>query len=391
MRKTLIALSLLASQASGAAELEVSGRVGAEWRHYLQDALYSGQHNDSSVSIMAEPEFYWEWNGGDNSVLFKPFVRIDQYDNERSHADIRELVWTHVADDWELKAGISKVFWGVTEFQHLVDVINQNDAVEDIDGEDKLGQPMVNLSMVRDWGTLDLFMLAGFRERTFAGDEGRLRSGLVVNTDKARYQSSAAENHVDAAIRYSNSVGDYDYGVHWFRGTNRDPVLIAESGELIPLYEQMNQVGVDVQATKGDWLWKFESIYRDSDSHSFAAAQGGFEYTFVGINETAMDLGLLMEYGWNSRGTDAVTGNQNDLFLGARLTLNDAESTELLAGIGHDLDYDSTSFTVEASRRIGDSWKLSVDARVFDSDNSNDSLYAVRQDDQIQLTMEYYY
>ena len=41
--------------------------------------------------------------------------------------------------DWSLSIGLGKVFWGVTEFNHLVDVINQTDLVEGIDGEAKLG------------------------------------------------------------------------------------------------------------------------------------------------------------------------------------------------------------------------------------------------------------
>ena len=58
---------------------------------------------------------------------------------------------------------------GVTESRHLVDVLNQVDGVEDIDEEDRLGQPMINISTQRDWGSVDLFVLPGFRERTFAG------------------------------------------------------------------------------------------------------------------------------------------------------------------------------------------------------------------------------
>ena len=44
-----------------------------------------------------------------------------------------------------LLVGAAKVFWGTAESRHLVDIINQTDAVEDIDEEDKLGQPMVKV------------------------------------------------------------------------------------------------------------------------------------------------------------------------------------------------------------------------------------------------------
>ena len=64
--------------------------------------------------------------------------------------------------DWSLSIGLGKVFWGVTEFNHLVDVINQTDLVEGIDGEAKLGQPKINLSLINHWGALDFFVLPGF-------------------------------------------------------------------------------------------------------------------------------------------------------------------------------------------------------------------------------------
>ena len=82
--------------------------------------------------------------------------------------------------DWELRLGIGKVFWGVTESRHLVDTINQSDGVEDIDGEAKLAQPMATLSWIRDWGVVELLVLPYFRERTFAGVEGRPRQGALL-------------------------------------------------------------------------------------------------------------------------------------------------------------------------------------------------------------------
>ena len=69
-----------------------------------------------------------------------------------------------------------------------MDIINQTDQVDQVDGEEKLGQPMINLSLVRDWGIVDLFVLPGFRERTYAGEEGRPRTPLPVSDD-AVYES----------------------------------------------------------------------------------------------------------------------------------------------------------------------------------------------------------
>lgn len=392
---SLLALLPVASQADEVF-FEISGKVSAELRGYADEGQFTGQDYRSSAAVAFEPELFWEWNDGGDSLTLTPYYRLDQRDDERSHGDIRELSWIHVGEDWELRTGVRKVFWGVTEFSHLVDVINQTDAVEDSDGEDKLGQPMVNLSLVRDWGIVDLFVLPGFRERTFAGQDGRLRSGLIVDTDAAVYESGAAENHVDTAVRWSQSFDLFDVGLYWFRGTNRDPRFEPGSNNgqsvLIPVYEQIDQIGFDGQATIDSWLWKLELLWRDSDAEQYGAMQGGVEYTFYGIQESVTDLGLLVEYGWDERGEDATAAFQNDIFIGSRITLNDVASTEFLAGFGYDLDYQSESLFVEASRRFGDNWKLSLDGRLFNAGEPEDLLVNfIEQDDLIQLTAEYYF
>ncbi len=374
---------------------EFSGKFSAELQSYVDEGQFAGQHYQSNASLALEPELYWEFNGGRDSVVFTPFYRLDQQDDERSHGDIRELSWIHVGDDWELRTGLRKVFWGVTEFNHLVDVINQADGIEDSDGEDKLGQPMVNLSLVRDWGILDLFVLPGFRERTFAGTAGRLRSGLVVDTANARYESDAGDQHIDTAVRWSQSFDLYDVGLYWFRGTNRDPRFETAMKNglpvLVPVYEQMDQIGFDGQATIDSWLWKLELIWRDQAAGQYSAMQAGVEYTFYGIRDSSADLGVLAEFGWDERGERADTIFQNDLFIGSRITLNDAASTEFLAGLGYDIDYSSRSLFVEASSRFGESLKLSLDVRLFDSGSSRDLMTSIEQDDLIQLTAEYYF
>jgi len=275
-------------------------------------------------------------------------------------------------------------------------VINQTDGVEDFDGEDKLGQQMINLSMVNDWGIVDVFLLPGFRERTYAGEEGRLRGPLVVDEDNVSYESSAGQQHLDVALRWAHSVGDYDLGAYWFHGTNREAYLSPTSeNTLQQYYSQMDQLGVDVQATLGDWLWKFEGIYRSTSLEDFWATQAGFEYSFIGVFESNLDLGLLMEHSWDSRGEVAQGAQgslmQNDLFLGARLAFNDMQSSELLMGIGSDLDHNAYSFMIEASRRFGDNFIASFDVRLLQSNDENDLLYFLSNDDHAQLSVAWYF
>ncbi|MCC2614683.1 hypothetical protein LJ739_00325 [Aestuariibacter halophilus] len=375
--------------------MEVTGSAGLEQRYFLQDALYDGQER-GQLSMFVAPELYTEFNEGYDSLLFKGYARIDQRDSERSHVDIRELLWLHVGDDWELRTGISKVFWGQTESLHLVDVINQTDAVEAVDLEDKLGQPMVNLSLIRDWGTTSFFVLPYFRERTFAGMDGRLRPALTVDTDNPLYESSDEEKHVDWAVRWQHTLGDWDVGLSYFDGTAREPELVLQDNDgqpvLRPYYGQMQQTGLDVLAVMGSWLLKFEGIHRNTRDGDYMAAVGGFEYTQVGVFDSVYDLGFLMEYQYDERDELAPVPSQNDLMVGTRIAFNDIDGTTVLIGYVQDLDHsDSYTGFVEASSRISDNVKWRLDAWLFSGDTATDPLYGIRRDDFVQLSLEYFF
>ncbi len=389
----VLLLTICVTGATAASVSEFSGYIAVEGRIFFNEALFSEQER-GSVSFVLQPEYYHEWENG-SSLTAVPFARIDSADSERSHLDIRELNYLWLSQNWELRVGIGKVFWGVTEFVHLVDIINQTDLVEAIDGEDKLGQPMVNLSYPTDLGTFDLFVLPYFRERTFPGISGRLRSEPVVDTNRAVYESADEEHHIDLAIRYSHSIGDLDFGIYNFNGTGREPTLVLnldEDGQpaLVPFYELINQTGLDLQTVKGNWLFKLEALYRTGQGDGFFAGVGGFEYALVNIAQTGLDLGIIGEWAFDERGNDATTPFQNDVMLGLRLELNDAASSRLLAGFSQDLENASAAFSVEASRRFGNNWRLSIELRSFYNLSEDDPFFSVRDDDYVQLELAFY-
>jgi hypothetical protein len=396
MQKCLQAafLCLLMVMPSLASAVSWRGNVTIQERLFFDDPADPRQHGNN-FSIAAQPEMYHEWDDGKQTLSFIPFARIDQGDDKRTHADIRELAWSYIARDYEWTVGISKVYWGVTEASHIVDIINQTDLVEDFDQEDKLGQPMINLTLIRDWGNVDLFVLPFFRERNFAGVNGRPRVIPRVESNLTSYESSSEDKHVDTAIRWSHAVGDMDIGLSWFHGTSREPILTPAdyNGEVVlaPFYQIIDQLGLDVQLTKGNWLWKLEAINLDGNYVSYKQATGGFEYTFYGIAGSAADLGLLVEYIYDSRGELATTPFEDDFLTGLRLTLNDAQSTDALLGVIKDKHDDSYLVNLEANRRIGDNWKLSIQASKFLVDGLDQSLKSFAEDDFLQLELGYYF
>ncbi|NTS76834.1 hypothetical protein HR060_08115 [Catenovulum sp. SM1970] len=390
-----LALASLASTSFTSQAVELHSQIGIEARYFTQDPAQSEQ-TDTQGAIRGEFEFYWDLGGNGNNFIFKPYFRADSEDSERHLIDIREAMYLHVGDDWEVRAGVGKVFWGVTETLHLVDIINQTDQLAAFDGEEKLGQPMVQLSLIRDWGVLEAFVLPYFREADFAGAEGRLRAPLPI-LDEAKYEDDDEENHIDFALRWSHTLGDWDVGLSLFDGTSRQaeflPTVTKDGLALQAFYPQIQQAGLDAQMVSGDWLWKLEAINRTGDLITdYTAAIGGFEYTLVGLFDSDMDLGLVAEYSYDDRDDAGVTANQNDLILGTRWVLNDAESTEVLMGFSQDLDYsDTQSLFIEGSTRVGESTVISLDAWFFTSDDPEEISYNVRKDDFIQLDVAFYF
>lgn len=373
---------------------EWSGNLAVEARLFQHDASDPAQHG-ANASLALEPEFYHDFDDGRQRIVFAPFLRLDQGDKERSHGDLREFYWRRSFDNWEASVGVRKVYWGVTEAAHLVDIINQTDFIENLDTEDKLGQPMINVRFLPDWGTLELFVMPWFRERTFAGDRGRIRAPLPILAAEPIYESSDEEQHIDLAARWSHTLGDWDIGLAHFSGTARAPLFVPTltgSGQLglRPFYAQLEQTSLDLQATLGDWLWKLEVITADRLDQRYSAFAAGFEYTLIGVFGSDFDLGLIAEYLFDDRPT-TETSVGNDVAIGGRLVLNDEQSTELLAFSGIDADTQSRFTSVEGSRRFGQSWKLSLEARFFSNTRPGELLYGLRNEDYIELELAKYF
>lgn len=399
----LFALGFNPCQAeSEISNLDISGYIGLDLRWFVEEPGLLGQSNKSLYpSVELKPEFQYYWNNENDSLKLTPYLRYDAFDENRQYFDIREAFWLHRFKNADLRIGIAEVFWGVTESRHLVNIINQVDTVEDIDEEDRLGQPMINLNWFSsDWGSFEFYVLPGFRERRFADQEGRLRiDELPIAQDDAVYESSLEQAHVDAALRWSYILGEWDIGLSQFYGTSREARFEAQNNpfgppqQLIPHYDIIHQTGIDLQWTHDSWLWKLEAINRIGNDESFQALVAGFEYAFYGIFDSDIDLSILTEYLWDNRSQQApLTPFDNDVFTGLRLSLNDEKNTEILLGSIIDVENQASLISLEASRRIMESWKISLDSRIFvNVTKKNRALNAMKNDTFINLQMAYYF
>lgn len=368
---------------------DFSVALKAEDRFFFSSGAYEGQKRNYP-SLAVEPEYTFESNDKKYVFKVKLFGRYDRYDTRRTHADVREMYWQMVKSNHELSIGVKKIFWGVAESAHIVNVINQTDIVESFDGEEKLGQPMVHYSYQSNKGTFDFFFMPYFRKPTFPGEHGRLRTPFLINKSMIEFESSSEEYHPDVAFRWSHYIGKFDFGLSHFYGTSRQP-LVESLENFQPVFAIVNQTGIDVQATIGPVLLKLESIYNVNSIKNYFASVAGFEYTFGNLNGNGMDVGLLAEFIYDSRDRLALTSLQNEIFAGSRLAFNNAQDSQVLAGIIYDLQRGTSLFSVEASQRIKESWKVELEGRFFSNTSDEEFLYFIRRDSFLKLGVNKYF
>ena len=381
---------------------DFSGKISVENRWFPQTNLYKHQSRHSSGFVF-EPEFYFE-NAEGWSFTFVPFLRYDSADSRRTHADIREayfLLFGELGDDeWELRIGVDRVFWGVIESNHLVDIINQVDAIEHIDLEVELGQLMAHATWSGEWGVAELFILPHHRERTFPSRDGRLRTEFIVDEDHPTYESSAEQWHVDFALRYSHNFGPFDIGISVFDGTNREPAYIPRLEPdgliLVPHYEKIRQFGLDAQMTLDAWIFKLEAIRRSGaknlrlEEDDYAAFVVGTEYTFYSVFDSPADFSVVGEWNYDERGEDATNIFDDDLFFAIRYALNDIQDTTFFLSIMQDREHSTNVLFLEFDRRLSDQWSMKMEGfHPLNTDEKDVQIYPTRRDSFIELRLNY--
>ncbi|MBD1227083.1 hypothetical protein [Xenorhabdus griffiniae] len=379
-----------------AGKLDVS--VGWEQRVFFEKGLSDKQERESH-SFQVGGKYFTEWDDGKQHVVMDALYRKDSSSNNREPFEPRDLYWGYIHNSWELYAGFRKVFWGVTEFSHPVDIINQSDLVDDPFGNEKLGQPMINLTKVNDWGIFDLFLLTGFRERTFPGHKARLRAELDVDTRNTVYQYANKKSKLDFAVRSHHTFGNVDLGLSYFNGTERTPEFVLNNHhQLVPYYGQIQQIGLEYQWNINNLIVKWEGAYRQKDPHfsrspktSFLVYSGGLEYTHYGVLGSSANLTFFLEYMKDTRNKFSDTPFENDIFAGVQFSANDEQDSVLFLGVTQDMRYGSRAWIFNGSRRLGDNFKLSLNGAIFENLDSEELLYGFRNESYIGMKFIYFF
>lgn len=374
---------------------EIKNKLILETRIFPDATTNEIEHREN-LSVAYEPTLTLDSLSKKTDFTFTPFARFDQQDASRSHLDVRELNLKGKEDSFEYLIGISRVTWGLCASFHIVDFINQLDFIEHPVWQPKMGQQMVNLKEHFGNHGVELFILPGFRERTFVGREGRLRFTPRIDVSQTSYESGAEDNHTDFATQYFYKTDSVDFGIYHFWGTSRDPTLnksVDSDGKEVfaPYYPLVHQTATHLKADIDDTnTLKFEGVHRIGQGDVFNATISGFEHNFRQAFYSNYDLHLLMEYHYSdSKSAGALTPFENDLFIGGILFLNDKGKTWIGAGEIYDMNSPAQSIVILLHSQLTDSLKLATEYRGLAKLPDTDPVYSIRRDGFFQAELIY--
>ena len=100
---------------------------------------------------------------------------------------------------------------------------------------------------------------------------------------------------------------------------------------------------------------------------------------------------IYLKYNYDSRRSKSSDSLQDDIFLAARLNLNDAQNTEMLVGSIFDLDGDGQIYQLDFGRRVTDSVTIGIKGAIYQNGRLGSNLYILRQDSWLELNLKKYF
>jgi hypothetical protein len=164
------------------------------------------------------------------------------------------------------------------------------------------------------------------------------------------------------------------------------------NSELLLNYDQIEQIGLDLQYTYSSWLWKLESFIRDGYADSIFAGVAGFEYTFYQIFDGASDIGILFEYQHDDRSSaESITTADNDFFFGSRWTSNNMNDGSILVGVVLDKKTSETFYSIEAKTRLKENFLLSLELKAITNSELGEPNFPQSRDDYLEIQISHFF
>ncbi len=399
-------------------ELSVQGHMDLVSQAYI---IRPYTKHKANLSASGQVEFGFKKD--DFEAIAKVYAQGDYHDmrgssykNERSFIRIDEFYGKYDFEDDQVMAGKSIRFWGTLESKNITDGFNPDDLRSDVFDPQKMGSWNGSYTHYTDRGEVSFIVRLHEQDRrmphspyayyiysdTFEGVP--LSYVKDLQTEKSAYRPSVflkasgstdSEYALDYTVVFENG---YDSQRYYTDSGISNPLAISFTENAYIVNKLMTYDTLVVDST----LFKLEAVYADvaddtvvSDYYHLGL---GIEHTLTQFNDEA-DLGLIAEYyKYDIFDTnkyddiDLFEVYQNDLFLGARYSLNEGNDASIVAGAVFDLDYHEQVYYAEYEGRIADTFKLNLDYRYIKPSSDTSTVFNLLQRHQrISLKMGYYF
>jgi len=313
-------------------------------------------------------------------------------------------------DGQQFSIGRRVLFWGALEARHIVDGFNPQEQRNDPFVTDKIGAWSAAYAYYTQTGELSLIVKT--HEENLPMAEAPYAYRLFPDT-VSYDEAVVSESSRDRPTLYGLWSGtaeweewSADYALIVQSGYDSQRYFAPEGAVLPPVYHQYayraNKIMTYDTLVAGAALFKLEALYADvTDSEvvsDYYHVGLGVEYTLEQVYDGA-SLGLIAEYyryGTLQSGRltdrDLFEVFQNDLFLGARWSNNDAYDTALIGGVVLDRQYGEANYYLEFERRLGDAYKLKADYRYIEPSDTKMTAYALlERHERVSVTLGYYF
>jgi len=370
LRTLPLILTLLLPTAMPAASLAGQLTVSSE----LQSAWYPREGTGGRVSTDADLRGWSSVEGrralgkgmelqGDLTI-YGSHIRRAVIDGEAA------LVWR--TPTMEIAAGLLREQWGRFPNSMLDALGPMNTAFGLVAPERRLSQPTLRATAFLDGVSIDVYAMAGARRQPLPESDGRFGFG-VPSRDVAPHGAMGDQS---VAVRVSASKLDVDWSAHVFTGRSRRPTFVpqftssAALDSVDAIYNEVLQIGGDVETTRADWRFLSEGFLRRGGvdvlgrARTYGAMSAAAEYQRLGAFDGSYNLIPRVEFAADTRGTAADIPFSSSLRAGMRVATTERLATQVDIAYLYDWAFRGHGVMASAEKALAESPTVNLGFRV---------------------------
>ncbi len=382
LKKVLFLLLFCVSTLFG--EFETSGYIGLNSQSYL--TLPKGKHKNN---FTAKQEIKLKYTKEDFSIFANIYAQEDYYDlsnddtkhNDRTFIRLDELYLKYDFENDMISVGKSIKFWGALEVKNIVNVFNQKDFRTDLLRSDEMGAYNFTYSHYTENGEISAILKLNEPNQPMATFKYAYYTFAPFITYEDELQKSDDNYKPSIYLSYSGTLDtEYalDYAFIYENGYDSQryflpdgpldgsPVVFKQYAYTVNKFMTYNTLVI------GATLIKLEALYAIVDDDKYIANYShiafGFEHMIENFLDSDTTLGVIAEYYKYKIYDDDKYSDlelfetmQNDLFVGLRYSLNNANDTNIIGGAIIDTEYDEQTYYMQFVSRAYDSFKIEID------------------------------